>query len=236
MRDETVELLRALDAGVDRARTTAAGAAAKDRAEGRDALFAEMAERATAAGALITDPRALALLWDVMIGVTVGTLRHRQANWNIMITADDDQAEPSQCGTYRCIGGWLVALRHPGRPALDIAMDPFPYASHYRRQDSAHHRADDGTVLDIEREALRILFGDALADARDLIEGGQFTIGDAADLDQEITTDRVIAQWRAACKMFDGSNTLAECWAAVTDATGGVLAVPSELADRVGNA
>lgn len=219
MRDETVNLLRALDRAVANARSATAGPTGKQRAEDRDALFVEMAERSTRNHGAITDPRALALLWDVLVGITTGTLRHRQAHWITIVEPARPDADPASCGTYRCVAGWLVNVAHHGEPSNEWALPPIIVAGgHYRVTSLASEKLPDGRSVDIETEAIRLLFGEQAADDYDTLD--------------EDEPDRLrVRTWANA--LFRGNNSLADCWDAARELTGGALRVPAELVDLV---
>jgi hypothetical protein len=111
MTDHPIDLLAALTAAVGEARSRDYGNASRVLAEHRDALAADAEQTARAADAPIHDARAIMLLFDVLVGITTGTLRHEQQIWVLEVRRPVDGYA---CGTYRCLAGWLAYIAFPG--------------------------------------------------------------------------------------------------------------------------
>jgi hypothetical protein len=105
--DHTIDQLSELTVTAREARSRDYGTASLALAEHRDALAAEAEQTARAAGAVIHTARAIMLLFDVLVGITTGTLPHDQESWTRVTRRGPD------CGTYRCVAGWLSHAAFP---------------------------------------------------------------------------------------------------------------------------
>lgn len=113
MRDQTIE---ALD-----------GIAGPDPIAARSAGIGDARERLNDAGAWgLLDQRAALLLFDILVGITIGTLSHRQAFWHTEVV--ETQAPPAgwdePCGTFRCVAGWIVHVTNAlAQPVINERVD-----------------------------------------------------------------------------------------------------------------
>lgn len=160
----------------------------------RAAIEATGELRAGAVAAEIANLRGLLLLWDVLVGITIGTLAHDQDAWTRRTGLAPN------CGTLRCVAGWLAQFGHPGSTPA------------FGRNDlhTAQQRLADGTTWAMGAAAVAAL---TAVPPREVYDNGRAT--------EHIR------------EMFSGGVDLAEVWAAATAATGGVVALPDTLVDRV---
>ncbi len=198
MRDRTVEALDRL------AQPTDIGSV-------RAAIEQTGEERATSAAAPVRTRRALLLLFDVLVGITTGTLRHDQSWWTRVTDCPVDETPDSwldrlDCGTFRCAAGWLVHIRFPlARAALSPAVGRTRLAS----------------FVDIPA-----------ADIPDAVEGRHLDYTTAALLALDVRDSEQIGSISPVVQMFDGDNTVTALWRYASAATGGVVALPDEIADQ----
>lgn len=56
----------------------------------------------------LTNIRGMLLLFDILVGITIGTLPHDQDTWTRKLS------HAPNCGTVRCVAGWLAQIGYPG--------------------------------------------------------------------------------------------------------------------------
>jgi hypothetical protein len=202
MRDDTIEALHRLDSPTDIGKVRA-------RIEWDGARIA-----AAAAAPIRTTP-AMLLLFDVLVGITRGTLRHRQDFWFQSFRPSPRSVAPAfkarpTCGTYRCLAGWISEIAFPGsRPAEVTDLDAV-YAIISR---SARLELATGEVISYAHAGARAL-GVSVTEGR---------IGvDMYDVFSEIE------------EMWAGGNSLGDLWYYAEQFTGGAIVIPDELRERVG--
>lgn len=188
MQDHTVEALNALDHPADIGTI-------------RAAIEHDGEARATAAGAPIRTRRALLLLFDVLVGITRGTLRHDQGAWNEVRTSTATEDAP-RCGTFRCLAGWLVHIRYPhARPhehGTPLSIGGMTV------------RASSFVVVPGEFSDPIVSYGAAAVAALDIPDSDDYAEG-------------------KVYSMFTGNLPLDRLWEYAADRTGGVVTLPAEL-------
>jgi hypothetical protein len=200
-RTRLAELLNAYTAE----RPSALGPLAKDITEQRDALAAEMGRHATTVGATIREPRALALLLDVLVGITNGTLDHNPEFWHV---EHRDRADAPWQVT-RCLAGWLVHTAHRyAEPVLDV----YDVNKRTARAVLLH---PGGEQISYDELAATVLGVEV------------YEMVGRTDLPFRLVTHRVHA-------LFGACNTLADLWHLAHLYTGGAITIPADLAPRVG--
>jgi hypothetical protein len=170
-------------------------------------------ELAAAADAPIRTIPAMLLLFDVLVGITRGTLRHRQDFWYQSFrpgrtVAPAFKARP-MCGTYRCLAGWISEIAFPGSRPAEVADLDAVYAIISR---SARLELASGEVISYAHAAARAL-GVPVTEGRVPV--------DPYDVVSEIE------------EMWAGGNNLAELWQYAEQFTGGAVTLPDELRDLV---
>lgn len=203
MRDETIKAL--LDVGRVDEQTDSIGTT-------RDEVERRIRVGEIATGAVVTTERAVLLLFDILVGITLGHLRHDQTMWLSTVEALDDTADRDPCGTYRCVAGWIAHLAYP-----DATID---YPQSRRRTDpSGHYRA-------VEADALSL-------------PGGNYTIRTLAAAVLLDTTPAALAHHAGVDipepvrRMFVATNRLVELWEYAFEMTGGAITVPAALREQV---
>jgi hypothetical protein len=209
MQDDTVRALEALDS--PQANAASAAAWPDEFPDQRTARIAQAradierdgAQRAATADAAVTSTRALLLLFDVVVGITIGTLAHRQQSWAY---GEGAVESGTPCRTFRCVGGWIAHVAHPGSRLVWAEQWTYPTDSGAIEKFSAYtQELPDGQVRDIDDLAVA-----ALTDS-------EYRWGSLGWADARIG------------RIFHHGNTLADVWAAVDAATGGVI--PAALRD-----
>lgn len=222
MREHTIQRLRELEHAADNGRRRDHGNHAKAVAEHRDAMAVDAEQIATAAGAPINTARGIMLLFDVLVGITVGTLAHDQGYWHSEVVRDAEldavwNAEQTYpwspaCGTYRCVAGWLAHITNPGATPI--------LAQHLTGDGYVRHRAEvlkltDGTVMPYD-QAGALALGVTIERTRCVCE-----LDDHAIIRHPVE------------RLFDGMNTLADLWTLAEKYTGGALTAPADLAPMI---
>jgi len=156
---------------------------------------------------LVATERAVLLLFDVLAGITIGTLRHDQGTWMAVrypLPDSDSDAVAAHCGTFRCVAGWLAHFAQPNaRPVYD------PFVIHY--DSGVESREVAALELDGRRVTIREVAVGALLDRPPF--GG-------------VAPDDIVY-------MFAASNTLADLWDYAGIVTGGAITVPFVLVEQV---
>jgi len=217
MHERTVQRLNDLDHQV--------AAAAAQAAPSLGAHRARIAEAASWAAdprsdAEIRDPAAIMLLFDVLVGITIGTLPHAQDFWGVEVAAREGMTVTGErCGTFRCLAGHLVHIGHPG------AAVPIPTTEgwHPYTADTLYQRHDRVSI----NGGPPMAYGDA---ALTLLLGHRH----AADCPASCTGPACACGLRdnPAANMFEAHNSLRMLWSMAWRYTAGVILPPPELAAR----
>lgn len=202
MQDATVAALHALDH--------------PDVAAARARIETYGEARATSAAAPIHTRAALLLLFDVLVGITTGRLRHDQGFWHTIVTGDPDpgptayaRAFPT-CGTYRCVAGWLVKIRYPD--AEPVVYDQF---NHDGRTFTRHTGVRIGGA--------RFEYADLAARALDVTPTAT----------PEFYDDAHRVARASLVDLFASTADLPDLWQAAANLTGGAITIPGDLVPLV---
>jgi hypothetical protein len=164
---------------------------------------------ATATGAPIYTTRALLLLFDVLVGITIGTLRHDQRYWHTVVNTATGRY---RCGTYRCVAGWLVATAYPD-------VEPVPCETL-----GAVTRYSDVIIGDETRD-----YGEMGARALDV----EVTVAEYEPCSPDCTMCR--ARWvsHPIDALFDPDATLVELWEQAGRLSGFAIVPPAALYELI---
>jgi hypothetical protein len=196
MRDTTIAALEALGGGPD--------PRGPSIADHRITIERRIEAGGYAQTAAIVGAKPVLLLFDILVGITLGTLRHDQETWGEIRAGGPVE----RCGTYRCLAGWIAHLAYPG--AVDVSSgDPLPMGRGMVMTPVFAQRLPDGRQFDIRDLAVAALL--------DL---------DPADLFREERPTEIL--W-----MFAASNSLADLWDYARAATGEAITVPDALRPQV---